>query len=312
MPRYKLTIAYDGTDFCGWQKQEPPDPAHADRPSPHPRTPEALLDPSLTPKPGRLALRTVQAVLEETVRQVIREPVIVTGASRTDSGVHARGQVAAFTSAPDPARGVGWPEERGTDTLLRALNSRLPDDLLVTGVEIVPESFDPIADPVSKGYSYSIHQGPSRPIWTRRLVTHERTRLDTDAMQRAASKFVGERDFAAFAAAGHGRRSTVRTVHACTVTVRDATPDPGTIVRIDISGNGFLYNMVRIIAGTLSEVGRGRIEPDAVEGIIAGRDRSRAGPTMPPEGLCLEWIEYPPCPNDSRDRPKPPSTASTP
>jgi len=123
VPRYKLTIAYDGTEFCGWQKQEPPDPA----------------DPT-----KRISLRTAQGVVEETVRDVLREKVIVMGASRTDSGVHALGQVAAFTSEPDADKGVGWPEERGTDALVRALNSKLPRDVLVTGAEIVAHDFNPI------------------------------------------------------------------------------------------------------------------------------------------------------------------------
>lgn len=145
-------------------------------------------------------------------------------------------------------------------------------------------------------------------MWDRNYVHHIYDALDVAAMQRAAAHFVGEHDFVAFAAANHARLTTVRTVFSCGVTatpIEDATqagpfahavpglaPGPLQRVRIDISGSGFLYNMVRIISGTLVEVGRGRMDADAVPGIIAGLDRRAAGPTLPGRGLCLEWIRY--------------------
>ena len=129
--RYKLTVAYDGTDFVGWQKQEPPDP---DAPP-----------PANGEEPKRLQLRTVQHVVEQAIRETIREPISLQGASRTDSGVHALGQVAAFTSIPDQPRGIGWPADRGSDNLIRALNSRLPRDVLITKAETVPLDFNPIS-----------------------------------------------------------------------------------------------------------------------------------------------------------------------
>lgn len=280
MPRYRLTIAYDGTDFSGWQKQEPPDP---DAPVPAPGAPDTR---------RRLQLRTVQHVLEQTIRQVVREPIVLVGASRTDAGVHAQGQVAAFTSEPEPDKGVGWPEARGTDTLVRALNARLPGDLLVRDAAIVVDDFSPISGAVRKEYSYTMHIAPSRPLWDRRYVWHSHKPLDIEAMARAGRDLVGEHDFASFAAINHGKKTTVRTIFSCSVAAIDS-PDPGAQrVRLRVCGSGFLYNMVRIIAGTLVQVGRGRLDADAIPVILASRDRRRAGPTLPPEGLRLEWIQY--------------------
>ena len=279
--RYKLTLAYEGTDFAGWQKQEPPDR-------------DAAPDPITGERP-RTELRTVQGVVERALRQTVREQITLTGASRTDAGVHAIGQVASFASEPDTARGVGWPPDRGTDTLVRALNSRLPPDVLCTHAEPVPLSFDPISDATSKQYTYTIRTGPVRPLFDRRTVYHCHHPLDADRMRKAAAHLVGEHDFAAFAQINHGRRTTVRTVFDCGV----EEPGQGSshdgqsgLVRIRITGSGFLYNMVRIIAGTLVEVGRGKTDPDAIPGVLASKDRTEAGPTLAPEGLRLEWISY--------------------
>jgi tRNA pseudouridine38-40 synthase len=286
VPRYKLTIAYDGTDFCGWQKQEPP--ARGDV------APEKVMDEQPGEAEGRLVLRTVQEVVERACREVVREPVVVIGASRTDSGVHASGQVAAFTCGGEGQ--TGWPLERGTEPLVRALNSRLPEDVLVVAAGAVPDAFNPISDCTAKGYSYTLHVSPHRPLFDRRFVHHIWVPLDVPAMNAAAARIVGEHDFAAFAAAGHGRMSTVRTVYECRVgpsaTARQRDNETGTRVRIGVSGNGFLWNMVRIIAGTLVDVGRGRLTPDDVSAAIASGDRRKAGATMPAEGLCLEWVKY--------------------
>mgnify|MGYP001827128528 CR=1 FL=1 len=270
MPRYKLTIAYDGTEFCGWQKQEPPDPDDPTR---------------------RTTLRTVQGVVEETVRDVLREDVVVMGASRTDSGVHALGQVAAFTSEPIEDKGIGWPESRGTESLVKALNSKLPRDVLVRDAEIVPHDFNPIGGAAEKEYTYTIECGPVRPLWDRAYVFHTWYELDLASMQQAAAAMVGEHDFAAFAQINHGRTTTVRTIFGCSV--EHAQTDHGAVrFVVRVSGSGFLYNMVRIIAGTLMEVGRGKIAPDTIGGIIESKDRRNAGPTLPPQGLRLEWIRY--------------------
>ncbi|MFG0285805.1 MAG: tRNA pseudouridine synthase A [Phycisphaerales bacterium JB039] len=296
MPRYKLTVAYDGADFSGWQKQEPEDPALGGGVETG-AVRRARAEGLEAGGPGRVALRTVQAVLERAVREVVREPVTLTGASRTDAGVHAWGQVAAFTCSGDGPAGApasrtgGWPAARGPEALVRAINARLPDDVLVRAATIVDDGFDPIAHCASKAYSYTFHSSPDRPLWDRRYVCHTRHRLDIEAMRAGARALVGEHDFGAFAAAGHGRSSTVRTIYTCDVRELDAE-DGAQRARIDVSGNGFLYNMVRIIAGTLHEIGRGRIEAGAVPAIVASGDRRRAGPTMAPDGLRLEWVRY--------------------
>lgn len=315
MPRYKLTLAYDGTDFCGWQKQEPFDPPVVGEGS----SALALSVIGTIHHDGedrpRVQLRSVQQVVERAVREVVREPVQLVGASRTDAGVHALGQVAAFScqpraeelapaseEAPGEPRGIGWPLSRGADRLCRAINGRLPDDVQVLACEPVHHGFDPIRHPQSKGYSYALLECPRdrhapRALWDRRYVHEVWERLDLDAMNAGAARVVGEHDFAAFAAAGHGRLSTIRTVFSCGV--REQQPPAGSLpgqgrrLRIEVSGNGFLYNMVRIIAGTLVEVGRGRLTPDDVARAIDAKDRARAGPTLPPTGLCLEWIKYP-------------------
>lgn len=247
--RYKLLIAYDGSGFHGWQKQEPPDAP---------------------------ALRTVQGVLYDTLVRVLRQPIKLIGASRTDAGVHARGQVAHF-DAVSPV-----PLER----MALAINSRLPEDVEVRSVEVVDPDFDSIKDAVTKQYTYTIHNSDHRPLTLRHTVYHCWYDLDIDRMNDAAARLVGEHDFEGFCAAGHGRESTVRTIHRCDVS-RD-----GDQVTITIEGNGFLWNMVRIIAGTLVEVGRSHYEPDRINKILETTDRQKAGPTLAPQALCLEWIKH--------------------
>lgn len=281
MPRFKLTIAYDGTAFHGWQKQHAPDPDH----------------------PGeRIRMRTAQEVVEQAIRDVVREPILLQGASRTDAGVHARAQTGAFSVAPfeesseseeSSAKKPVW--ARLTEDRLRlAINSRLPDDVVITALNRTRDDFEPISDCASKGYRYLLHAGLDRPLWDRAYVHHVRTELDLARMQDAAARFIGEHDFAAFAAAGHGRLSTVRTVFDCSVTASvDESPTTNSNrYAIDISGNGFLHNMVRIVAGTIMEVGRGRLEPEQVNRAIESGDRRDAGPTLPPTGLCLMWMKY--------------------
>lgn len=259
MRRHALTISYDGTEFHGWQRQRIAAPAPGEEPE----------------------LRTVQSVVERAVRESVREPIELRGASRTDSGVHALAQCAAFSTTDDRR---GPPDER----LALAINSRLPEDCLVTSCRAVHPMFDPVRHCVSKGYRYSIADTPDRPLWDRRFVHHIHTPLDDRAMAEAAVHFVGRRDFAACAAAGHGRLSTVRTVLSCEVVRTGAGR-----IAIDVSGDGFLYNMVRIIAGTLLDVGRGRRAPAEVPSMLGSLDRARMGPTLPACGLRLEWIRYP-------------------
>lgn len=223
----------------------------------------------------------MQHVVQEAVTRVLGQPIMIQGASRTDAGVHAKAQAATFLRTHED---IGPAD----DKLVLAINSRLPDDVLIRGVQRVHDGFNPIGDCASKGYRYSLHTGLQRPLWDRQFVHHIRHELDLSAMRQAGAMFVGEHDFAAFAKAGHGRESTVRTALACAVAERG--PDG---IAIDISGNGFLHNMVRIISGTLVEVGRGRLGPDDISAALNEGDRRRAGPTLPPTGLCLEWINYP-------------------
>ena len=254
--RIKLTVAYDGTHFHGWQKQHPPD------------------EPPL---------RTAQEVLEKAVREVVREPVSVHGASRTDSGVHARGQVAAFES------GTAIEVER----LPAAISSRLPDDIRVMSAEEVSPEFNVIGDVEAKGYRYQVAWGrreaQDRPLFDRHWVTWVPYNLNLADMQQAADDLTGSHDFASFTRLNHGRESTVRCVQACQV-----VPDADRVLHIDVEGEGFLWNMVRIIAGTLVDIGAGRRSADSIPEILRQCDRAAAGPTMPPEGLCLQWIRYGP------------------
>lgn len=283
MPRYKLTVAYDGTNFHGWQKQKstkymPPSDAAADgagRDVAASGLQQARCDDGSAPM-----LRTAQGVLEAAVRSVVREPVNVLGASRTDAGVHARGQVAAFTA------NTNIPPEK----LPRAITSRLPEDMQVLKAEIVEDNFDPIGGAIAKGYCYRIAHSCARhrkPLFGRHYITHTAYQLDPVRMNEAARLLMGEHDFASFTRIAHGRESTVRTIFDCKVD--EISP---TRCAIHVAGNGFLYNMVRIIAGTLVEVGRGKLEPADILAILAARDRAAAGPTLPPQGLCLMWIEY--------------------
>ena len=285
MPRYKLTVAYDGTHFHGWQKQQrtPEEPAlitdlqTPDLVTPRPSGAQAAVEMA---EPAE-QIRTVQGTLEQAVRRVLGEPVNLLGASRTDAGVHARGQVAAFTSD------TKIPVEK----LARAISSRCPPDLQVLKAEIVSDDFDPIKGAIAKGYRYRIVHGcrPNRqPLFDRQFVTTTAYKLDPELMNEAARELMGEHDFASFTRIAHGRDSTVRTIYECKVTATARRR-----CAIEVAGNGFLYNMIRIIAGTLVEVGRGRIPPEQIVKILEARDRSAAGPTMPPEGLCLMWIRYP-------------------
>ena len=219
--------------------------------------------------------------MEEAVRAVVREEVNLLGASRTDAGVHARGQVAAFTSWTSIT-----PERLGP-----AINSRLPADVQVRAVARTHDDFNPISDAIAKGYRYRLAHGCTHehqpPLFDRHTTAWTAYTLDVAAMNEAARRLVGEHDFASFTRVNHGRESTVRTIHDCQVHAISKRR-----LRIDVCGNGFLYNMVRIIAGTLLDVGRGRTTAEAIPELLAARDRSCTGPTMPPEGLSLMWIRH--------------------
>ncbi len=257
--RYRLTVAYDGTLFHGWQKQRTPD--------------------------GGEWLRTAQGVLEDAVARATKQPVTVVGASRTDARVHALGQTAQFDAAT----------RIPIANMAAAINSRLPADLEVREAMIADPDFQAIGGARSKQYRYRIFNSSTRPLHRRNYVYHCWWPLNIEAMNAAAQHLVGEHDFTSLAGAGSPRQSNVRTIFACEVT-RDQTNDE---VHIVVSGNGFLYNMVRILAGTLLEVGRGAMLPDEMPPMLVGCDRRLAGPTLPPQGLWLEWIRYDDTPSSS-------------
>ena len=258
--RYKLTIAYRGTRYHGWQEQQG-----------FANTWKGETGDGISGPP------TVQECLRKALEAVVRHPVAVVGSSRTDAGVHAKGQVAHFDTPM-----LQIPPEG----LRRATNSRLPDDILVRSIEAVPDSFDAISSTVEKRYQYVIWNALDRPPFFSEMVFHRFQPLNTKAMAQAALHLVGEHDFASFAKPGHGRATTIRTVHECAVHAR------GPRVVIGVRGSGFLWNMVRIIAGTLVEVGLGRFQPDDVAAMLAAKDRTAAGPTAIAQGLYLQWIRF--------------------
>ncbi len=223
-------------------------------------------------QPGR---RTVQGVLAEACARILRHEVRVVGAGRTDAGVHARGQVASLRteSALAPER------------VLRGLNAILPEDVAVLSVEEAPPDFDARFSARAKWYRYRIHNSPVPSPLERMFSHHVRFELDLDRMRAAARPLVGTHDFRGFAREAD-ERPTVRTLFSVDVNRR------ATIIEIDVRGDGFLYNMVRAIAGTLIEVGRGKKAIDACEAVLSTGERAVAGPTVPPQGLFLMEVIY--------------------
>lgn len=244
MKRIRITVAYDGTDYCGWQIQ-----------------PNGI---------------TVEEVLNRELSRLLGEKIRIIGASRTDSGVHALGNTAVFDTE------TRIPPER----ISYALNQRLPEDIRVQhSCEVAPD-FHPRYQETVKTYEYRI-LNRQFPLPAYRLNTYfTYYTLDADRMRRAAAYLTGEHDFKSFCAAGAQVKTTVRTVYDLQV------QKDGDLITIRITGNGFLYNMVRIIAGTLMKVGNGEWEPEYVEEILDAKDRRMAGPTAPAKGLTLMEILF--------------------
>ena len=229
--RVMLIVAYDGTNYCGWQIQ-----------------------------PNG---NTIEGELNRALSELLGEKIIVSGASRTDAGVHSCGNVAVFdTIARMPAEKISY-----------ALNQRLPEDIVVQCSKKVPLDFHPRHVKSKKTYEY-------------RILNREFRHLDVHAMREAAGYLVGEHDFKSFCSIHAQVETTVRRIYALTV---DKKKD---IITIRITGNGFLYNMVRIIAGTLIRVGTGEYKPEQIPEILAAKDREMAGPTAPAHGLTMIGIEY--------------------
>jgi tRNA pseudouridine38-40 synthase len=255
--RYKLTLAYRGTAYHGWQTQFA---------TPLYKGP---------PPPAGHGIPTIQENLRRAIESVVKHQINLVGSSRTDAGVHAKGQLAHFDTVM-----MQIPPE----SLRLAVNARLPADILVRAIDPVPPTFDAITSTVSKRYQYAIWHTANRPPLFADLVWHRWQKLDVAAMAAAAALLVGTHDFASFAKPGHGRENTVRTVHQCTIHHR-----PPKLI-IGVAGSGFLWQMIRIIVGTLVEVGLGRRQPSDIAAMLAAKDRAAAGPTAPPHGLYLQWI----------------------
>jgi len=241
-----LTVAYDGTAYAGWQRQD-----------------NAV---------------AVQQRLEEALSALIGRPITVNASSRTDAGVHALGQRAAFFT--DDLRVP-------LDKLPRVINGLLPPDVSVTAAKPVPDDFNPRFHAAYKTYTYNTYYGPTPNPLLRRYSAYVPRPIDVEAMKTAAGMFTGRHDFAAFMATGGSAKTTVREIFACHV----LETQPG-LVALTVTGSGFLYNMVRIIAGTVLYVGLGKIAPGDIPGIILSCDRTKAGKTMPPEGLTLVEVAY--------------------
>ena len=246
LKRILFTIAYDGSDFFGWQKQ----------PDEH--------------------IRTVQGEFEKALGRFFKKNVECIGASRTDRGVHAMGQRAVIdidTTVP-------------TEKFPLALHSFLPEDISVVNAEDVSEEFHPRYDCVKKTYRYKIYNGKYRNPICRKYSEYCHVFLDEKKMNEVSKAFIGTHDFKAFAASGNSSKTTVRTIFDIYV------KREGEFVVITVTGDGFLYNMIRIMAGTLMLAGTGKLDFDGLLKIIESRDRTKAGKTAGPNGLTLMEINY--------------------
>ena len=251
MRRIRLIVSYDGTNYCGWQIQE-----------------NAV---------------TVEGTLTDALRKWLKEDIEIIGASRTDSGVHAYGNIAVFdTYSRIPA-----------EKFAIGLNHYLPEDIRVQKSDEVESDYHPRYRNTEKTYEYTIlNTKINLPIYSR-YSYHVYHPLDFEAMKEAAALLVGEHDFSAFCSAGSQVKSKVRTIYEVSLDKQKAMGcNGGEVIRIRVRGNGFLYNMVRIAAGTLLKAGEHKISPESIAEIIEKKDRSLAGMTMPPQGLTLVSVEY--------------------
>lgn len=260
----KLTVAYDGTAYSGWQFQ--PD------------------------KP------TIQGAIEATWQSLTQETLRVTAAGRTDAGVHALGQTVGLAT-----------ETRLTnEDLHRGFNALLPEDIAVVAIEDARENFHATYDAIGKRYRYHIHNSRSPSVFTRHYAWHYPQPLDATAMHLAGQALIGRHDFSSFETAGSERPDSIRTIHELTVertsvaeflrnsdaTVSEKLSYVPNHVTIDVAGDGFLYNMVRTIVGTLVEVGTAKRDINWPAEVLAAQDRRKAGQTAPPHGLFLVHVDY--------------------
>lgn len=242
---YKITIAYDGSRYDGWQKQGNTD-------------------------------NTIQGKLEAVLSSICGETIEINGAGRTDAGVHAEAQCANFRthSSLSPA------------LIMEKANGYLPEDIAIISAEEAPERFHARLNAKAKTYRYSLRLGSTPDVFKRKYQLRVEESLDLAAMKKAAQALCGEHDYKAFCSLKKYKKSTVRNVYAIDFVSQGDNLD------IYFRGDGFLYNMVRILTGTLIEVGMGKKSPSEMENILSSLDRSKAGFTVPPKGLCLVEIEY--------------------
>lgn len=258
MRTIKLTLAYDGSAYAGWQFQ--------------PNVP------------------TLQAAVESVIAKITGETLRVTGSGRTDSGVHALGQVVSFSTE----------SQLEPQVLQRAMNAFLPDDIVVLEVADAPERFHAIRDAVRKRYRYVIDDARLPDVFSRAYSWKIWKPLDVAAMQRAASALIGTHDFSSFETSGSPRPTSIRTLFE--ITVERLPAEQGGKIYIEVEADGFLYNMVRTIAGSLMLVGKGVKAETWLAEVLEARDRCAAGPTAPPQGLFLLKVEYSSPGSDAADR----------
>ncbi len=248
-----ITLQYDGSRYNGWQKQG--------------NTEE-----------------TVQGRLEAMLSKLFEQEIEVHGSGRTDAGVHAVGQVANFRV--NTVYGPG--------KIMEQMNQYLPKDIVVTDARIADARFHARLNAKRKTYRYRIGTGFARPVFGRQYLWYYPEELSVEAMRQAATCFLGEHDFTSFCGNRHRKKSNVRTIE--TITIEEAVPAVGdsefSELVISVTGNGFLQNMVRILVGTLVEVGEGKRRPEEMAAILNGRNRELAGPMAPAHGLTLWSVEY--------------------
>ncbi len=245
MPTVLLTVAYDGTNYSGWQIQ-----------------------------PNGLA---VQEVVENALEKLLKERVQVRSSGRTDAGVHARAMAASFATSRDLP----------LQAFVEGTNRFLPADIAIQSACIVPDGFKPITMAHAKQYRYTIINSSVRSPLDRLYSWQVRESLDLDAMEEAAGRFVGRHNFAAFRASNCVAKTTIRRIDSVQITRQ------GSRITVDVIGGGFLKNMVRVMVGTLVDIGKGRFTPLDIDRLLQGGDRKEAGCTAPASGLCLIQVVYP-------------------
>lgn len=226
---------------------------------------------------NRTELKTIQGMLEKALSILTKEEIAVIGSGRTDAGVHARGQVVNFHSKT----------QIPTERLPMAVNSLLPADIVVLEAQDVPAGFHARFEAIRKTYCYTIYQGRFMDPFWRCYAYHVPQALDMAEMGKACTMFRGSHDFRGFCARGTAVKDFVRTIYNCSLEKEEK------LLKFTVTGNGFLYNMVRIMGGTLLEVGKGKYKAEKIVELLKTGDRTLAGMTLPPQGLCLLSVEYP-------------------